>query len=107
MFIDDLPVWGFVGPPPEETKDDDNIYIYTHKAFDVNYNENRVSAEGSTLLVSCPRRQPQECSLKPALQLASTILQRGSIWRAHGLSSTLPHKSQHENKCLRDPPSHP
>jgi transmembrane 9 superfamily protein 3 len=42
LFIDDLPVWGFVGPPPEETKDDDNIYIYTHKAFDINYNDNRI-----------------------------------------------------------------
>lgn len=42
LFIDELPVWGFVGPPPEETKDDDNIYVYTHKAFDVDYNENRV-----------------------------------------------------------------
>lgn len=42
LFIDELPVWGFVGPPPEETKDDDNIYVYTHKAFDVDYNDNRV-----------------------------------------------------------------
>ena len=45
LFIDDLPVWGFVGPPPEETKDDDNIYVYTHKAFDVNYNDNRVGPD--------------------------------------------------------------
>jgi transmembrane 9 superfamily member 3 len=44
LFIDDLPVWGFVGPPPEETKDDQNIYIYTHKSFDINYNDNRVRA---------------------------------------------------------------
>ena len=35
-------MWGFVGPPPEETKDDDNIYVYTHKTFDVDYNDNRV-----------------------------------------------------------------
>ena len=35
-------MWGFVGPPPEETKDDDHIYVYTHKSFDINYNENRV-----------------------------------------------------------------
>jgi len=48
LFIDDLPVWGFVGPPPEETKDDENIYIYTHKAFDVNYNENRVRRSRGT-----------------------------------------------------------
>jgi hypothetical protein len=42
LFIDDLPVWGFVGPPPEETKDDDNIYIYTHKQLEVAFNDNRV-----------------------------------------------------------------
>lgn len=42
LFIDDLPVWGFVGPPPEETKDEEHIYIYTHKSFDINYNDNRV-----------------------------------------------------------------
>ncbi|KAK9908535.1 hypothetical protein WJX75_009309 [Coccomyxa subellipsoidea] len=42
LFIDDLPVWGFVGPPPEETKDEEHIYIYTHKSFDINYNDNRI-----------------------------------------------------------------
>ena len=45
LFIDDLPVWGFVGPPPEETKDEEHIYIYTHKSFDINYNDNRVRAD--------------------------------------------------------------
>jgi hypothetical protein len=45
LFIDDLPVWGFVGPPPEETKDEEHIYIYTHKSFDINYNENRVRSK--------------------------------------------------------------
>ena len=40
--MDDLPVWGFVGPPPEETKDEEHIYIYTHKSFDINYNDDRV-----------------------------------------------------------------
>ncbi|KAK9810284.1 hypothetical protein WJX72_007991 [[Myrmecia] bisecta] len=42
LFVDELPVWGFVGPPPEETKDEEQIYIYTHKSFDINYNENRI-----------------------------------------------------------------
>lgn len=45
LFIDDLPVWGFVGPPPEETKDEEHIYLYTHKSFDINYNDNRVRPE--------------------------------------------------------------
>ena len=41
--MDELPVWGFVGLPPEEAKDDDHIYIYTHKSLEINYNEDRVS----------------------------------------------------------------
>ena len=56
LFIDDLPVWGFVGPPPEETKDEEHIYIYTHKAFDINYNDNRGRAPGPAA----------PCSGKPA-----------------------------------------
>ena len=51
--MDDLPVWGFVGPPPEETKDEEHIYIYTHKSFDINYNDNRVR---SILLRNVSRR---------------------------------------------------
>ena len=47
LFIDELPVWGFVGPPPEETKEADNIYIYTHKSFDINYNGNRVRPQSA------------------------------------------------------------
>lgn len=42
LFMDELPVWGFVGLPPEEAKDDEHIYIYTHKSFDINYNGDRV-----------------------------------------------------------------
>ena len=50
LFMDDLPVWGFVGPPPEETKDEEHIYIYTHKSFDINYNDNRVRIPTATCL---------------------------------------------------------
>lgn len=42
LFMDELPVWGFVGVPPEEIKTDDQIYIYTHKSFEINYNADRV-----------------------------------------------------------------
>ena len=42
LFMDELPVWGFVGLPPEEAKDDEHIYIYTHKSFEINYNGDRV-----------------------------------------------------------------
>ncbi len=43
LFMDELPVWGFVGLPPEEAKDDEHIYIYTHKSLEINYNGDRVS----------------------------------------------------------------
>lgn len=42
FFMDDLPIWGFVGPPPEQTNDDSNVYIYTHKSFDIAWNGDRI-----------------------------------------------------------------
>jgi hypothetical protein len=58
LFMDDLPVWGFVGPPPEETKDEEHIYIYTHKSFDINYNDNRVCTPAGTLFHPvCPAEE--------------------------------------------------
>ena len=44
LFVDDLPVWGFVGPPPEESKESQG-HIWTHKSFDIDYNDNRVRAD--------------------------------------------------------------
>ena len=35
-------MWGFVGPPPEETPEDDAVYLWTHKLLKIGYNENRV-----------------------------------------------------------------
>jgi hypothetical protein len=52
--MDDLPVWGFVGPPPEETRDEERIYIWTHKSFDINYNENRVCARAAPARTAAP-----------------------------------------------------
>lgn len=46
FFADDLPIWGFVGPPPEQTKDDSAVYIYTHKTLDIAYNGDRVRTAG-------------------------------------------------------------
>lgn len=41
--MDELPIWGFVGPPPEHTSNaDSTLYIYTHKTFDIAYNSDRV-----------------------------------------------------------------
>lgn len=42
LFLDDLPIWGFVGPPPEQTAGDTNVYLYTHKSFDIAYNNDRI-----------------------------------------------------------------
>ena len=47
LFVDELPVWGFVGPPPEETKEAPDGHIWTHKSFDIDYNENRVSFQST------------------------------------------------------------
>ena len=46
-------MWGFVGPPPEESKDDKQIYIYAHKSFDINYNENRVRGTCASWAKEC------------------------------------------------------
>jgi len=42
LFVDELPVWGFVGPPPEEGKGESPSHVWTHKSFDIDYNDNRV-----------------------------------------------------------------
>ena len=42
LFIDDLPVWGFVGPPPEESTNEGKTYIYLHKSLAINYNGEHV-----------------------------------------------------------------
>lgn len=38
MYIDDLPIWGRVG----ERGDDKKYYIFTHKKFEIGYNDNRI-----------------------------------------------------------------
>ena len=52
LFVDDLPVWGFVGPPPEEGKESQG-HIWTHKSFDIDYNDNRVCPGGFYHRVAC------------------------------------------------------
>jgi len=49
LFMDDLPVWGFVGEyvsaetsAAEGGPSEEQVYIYTHKSFDINYNGNRL-----------------------------------------------------------------
>ena len=40
LFVDDLPIWGIVGELDEK---DNAYYIWTHKKFEIGYNENMVS----------------------------------------------------------------
>ncbi|CAF3329886.1 unnamed protein product [Rotaria socialis] len=39
MFIDDLPIWGIVGEMDEAGK---SVYIWTHKKFEIGYNNDRI-----------------------------------------------------------------
>lgn len=39
MYIDDLPIWGIVGEIGEEGQD---YYIWTHKKFDIGYNDGQI-----------------------------------------------------------------
>ena len=46
LFMDDLPVWGFVGeyvlPEGEEGATEEQAFIYTHKSFEINYNGDQI-----------------------------------------------------------------
>mmetsp|Transcript_40855 Transcript_40855/g.49586 ORF Transcript_40855/g.49586 Transcript_40855/m.49586 type:complete len:601 (-) Transcript_40855:774-2576(-) len=48
LFIDDLPIWGFVGefvvPEKNEAKDvpNDKVFVYTHRRFDIAYNGEQI-----------------------------------------------------------------
>lgn len=39
MYVDDLPIWGIVGEAGEQ---DDDLYIWTHKKFEIGYNEDQI-----------------------------------------------------------------
>ena len=41
LFLDDLPVWGFIGSPPSRDSSSEELHIYTHRAFDISYNGER------------------------------------------------------------------
>mmetsp|Transcript_26103 Transcript_26103/g.57030 ORF Transcript_26103/g.57030 Transcript_26103/m.57030 type:complete len:589 (-) Transcript_26103:1092-2858(-) len=42
LFLDDLPIWGFVGEAKKDKNGQEAIYIYTHKAFDISYNKDKI-----------------------------------------------------------------
>ena len=39
MYLDDLPIWGIVGEIDDKN---DNYYVWTHKKFEIGYNEDQV-----------------------------------------------------------------
>lgn len=45
LFMDDLPIWGFVGTDEKKAEDaagSDLVHIFTHKSFDINYNGEQI-----------------------------------------------------------------
>jgi transmembrane 9 superfamily protein 3 len=45
LFMDDLPIWGFVGDvkPSKAAGGEDTVELYAHKSLDISYNGDRVS----------------------------------------------------------------
>lgn len=67
LFMDDLPIWGFVGPPPEQTNDDTNVYLYTHKSLDIAYNGDRI------IHINLTSENPQPISPGAAMEFTYSI----------------------------------
>jgi transmembrane 9 superfamily protein 3 len=43
LFMDDLPVWGFVGELKSSAGAEPDALVYSHKQLDISYNGDRVS----------------------------------------------------------------
>ncbi|KAL4541378.1 hypothetical protein Ndes2437B_g05748 [Nannochloris sp. 'desiccata'] len=67
FFMDDLPIWGFVGPPPEQTQEDTQVYVYTHKTFDIAYNGDRI------IHVNLTSEDPQPITSGAALEFTYSV----------------------------------
>ena len=39
MYLDDLPIWGIVGEIDDKA---DNYYVWTHKKFEIGYNDDQI-----------------------------------------------------------------
>jgi transmembrane 9 superfamily protein 3 len=48
MDLDDLPIWGIVGEMDDK---EDAFYIWTHKKFEIGYNQNQVSTDFTSTMV--------------------------------------------------------
>uniref|UniRef100_A0A7S0MQZ3 Transmembrane 9 superfamily member n=1 Tax=Pyramimonas obovata TaxID=1411642 RepID=A0A7S0MQZ3_9CHLO len=64
LFMDDLPIWGFVGEfvsGDKKTNTEDQVFIYTHRRIEINYNGEQV------IQVNLTSENPQ--ALVPGAQL--------------------------------------
>jgi hypothetical protein len=89
FFADDLPIWGFVGPPPEQTKGDSNVYIYTHKTFDIAYNGDRVGAGWQQAEAALSSRAGLQLPAGVVIMLPQAAGLRAGGWEALAYSPLL------------------
>ena len=54
VFIDDLPMWGFVGEVRKGVDGGEEVYVFTHKVFDISYNKERVRGQPRGHADLCP-----------------------------------------------------
>jgi hypothetical protein len=74
LFMDDLPVWGFVGELKSAAGADPDALVYSHKQLDISYNGDRVSDVTHCLggyevgwVEGRPRQQQQQQQKQQAL----------------------------------------
>ncbi|KAI5084201.1 hypothetical protein GOP47_0000370 [Adiantum capillus-veneris] len=67
LFMDDLPLWGFVGEYNPEMKDDSKHLLYSHKNFLVKYNQDQI------IQVNITQDSPQRLIPGKSLELTYSI----------------------------------
>lgn len=68
LFLDDLPIWGLVGPPQDPSGESSATpQVYTHRTFDVAYNGDRV------IHVNLTSERPEPASPGAALAFSASV----------------------------------
>lgn len=78
IYVDDLPVWGIVG---EVGDGDDQLFIWTHKKFDIGYNGNQIVEVNLT--------SEHKVKLTPGMELPFT-------YEVHWKPSTVPFSKRYD-----------
>eukprot|EP00250_Pteridium_aquilinum_P031290 c4336_g1_i1 orf=498-2270(-) len=69
FFMDDLPLWGFVGEFHPGKKEEDSVHlIYTHKSFVIKYNNNQI------IQVNLTQENPQRLVPGKSLDLTYSVI---------------------------------